>query len=1210
MTEAGRDFMPGQFILRRLLPWAVAGALSACGSDPDPGSKIAASKVDSVGGVLNVEAAPFNAVPGVDAYAAIQAAINAACTQSAAPPPVYIPEGIFPLSRPLVAGCGSGSEIVGASRQGTVLRATFNGPAILMEPTTGAITTGPALVGSGNAIVEQAVSNQPRINLRDVPAVELNGLSAFTAEAFFEITAFQTNITRNIVTSQGSLGTSASGLGSGIAFSLALLGAAQPFANLTINGTQLALVGASGVSLNTVHHIALTYDGATIRLFLDGAVVASKSVIGTITQRVFEDVTIGPTGQGLDSPVAFQYPITGSVDSVRLSNVARYAGTFVPSTSKLQTDANTLALENFEVDVPGVTRVWSGNSPYLIPIRSTGSFAITSLHDLTIEGEMGMFGLNITGSSFYDLDCLNCDYGLFNVGLGNSNTFDDISVTAGSSRGRYGIYTAARGNNEFHNVVLDGQRLPFVALGGAADSLTSVTIDPGEHTVFGMIFDQVDPIVNGLTIGSGGNDYQAGLALVGAAYRPVVMNANIAGNAGRVRRAGPPAASGATPTRSVIPLLVDSLASLDPSEAAPIVENTSFESTTGDPAVIYLNSSPAGGASGGDVAIEVSKDSTVPISNDPNLISLASPAEPPPPAAIPAMDPGPVAILSGALGPGVFDVNAYGAVPSTPAAPTTVDSYAAVQAAVKAACAQGTGTVLFSHGSYNLTRPVQVNCNLEMDGASMRWTRLISGSGPALVLNPPGMTGVDPGPPLIGTGHSMKTDGTSYWVDIRNGNEMELDGKGASTDATGFKGFTAEAFVEATSSSSGYAGIVQSAGCLGSPGGTLPGCTAAFQLGAMDGNLYGAMTIGGAPYTLSGPALTLNVVHHVALSYDGVQTIRLFLDGSAVQTTMTATASASLSQQPDEDVTVGPPTDGFYGAAQAPALAGYIDSLRISKTARYTANFAAPKTDLVVDSTTVLLLTFTDNTGGVTASSGGYYFPVVRTAEPDGTPEGKLSVTLKNMGFNYHGFFGVNVVNSKFLTLYNEGDGYTLTGDSSGSVFDNLVSSYGRVLAVNSSNSVFHNMSFLRPPTTLVLHGGDNIQVHALTSTPSGPSPYGMYVVRAGVAITNLSIGDSYEGTLYKGPIVLDHPTAPFRVYKGVIGGAATQGIAAITIDGGLGYVLEGVSFGTTTVDSELIHLNSPLDPGASHMGLGLDYAKTARLSDDPNIQVVGSNAH
>src|SRR6185437_803735 len=98
---------------------------------------------------------------------------------------------------------------------------------------------------------------------------------------------------------------------------------------------------------------------------------------------------------------------------------------------------------------------------------------------------------------------------------------------------------------------------------------------------------------------------------------------------------------------------------------------------------------------------------------------------------------------------------------------------------------------------------------------------------------------------------------------------------------------------------------------------SLPGCTAAFELGAQNGNLYGTLDVAGTSYVLNGPALSLNAVHHVALTYDGTSTIALFLDGMAKATATTTTSKGTLSQQFHENVSVGPEISGFYGAPRA-----------------------------------------------------------------------------------------------------------------------------------------------------------------------------------------------------------------------------------------------------------------------------------------------------
>jgi hypothetical protein len=184
-----------------------------------------------------------------------------------------------------------------------------------------------------------------------------------------------------------------------------------------------------------------------------------------------------------------------------------------------------------------------------------------------------------------------------------------------------------------------------------------------------------------------------------------------------------------------------------------------------------------------------------------------------------------------------------------------------------------------------------------------------------------------------------------------------------------------------------------------------------------------------------------------------------------------------------------------------------------------------------------------------------------------------------------------------------------LTGNSSRSIFDNVTLYYAKILAVNSTGSVFHNVIDALSLTSFVLYGGDHIQVNSLDTTPSTNAEYGAYFVRSDVTVDELYVGDGYTASDWKGAAVVDEPTAPFRLYKGVIVGTMPAQ-AAITIDGGLGYLIEGTSFGTSNVYADLLHLSAPTAPGAVHQAIGIHYAPGSTVSDDPAIQLIGSGSN
>lgn len=94
-------------------------------------------------------------------------------------------------------------------------------------------------------------------------------------------------------------------------------------------------------------------------------------------------------------------------------------------------------------------------------------------------------------------------------------------------------------------------------------------------------------------------------------------------------------------------------------------------------------------------------------------------------------------------------------------------------------------------------------------------------------------------------------------------------------------------------------------------------------------------------------ALTTNTWYHIAVSRSGTST-KLFLSGTQVGSTYTDT-----NNYLDQKITIGArESDGLN------CLSGYIDELRVSTTARYTANFTEPSTNFSNDASTVLLLHF------------------------------------------------------------------------------------------------------------------------------------------------------------------------------------------------------------------------------------------------------------
>jgi hypothetical protein len=98
-----------------------------------------------------------------------------------------------------------------------------------------------------------------------------------------------------------------------------------PALHLLLGGSDVGVQGASVLPLNTWTFLSGSYDGSTMKLYVNGALVASKSVSGTIK------TTTDPLHIGGDWDSEM---FTGVIDNVRIYNIAL-------TQSQIQTDMNT-----------------------------------------------------------------------------------------------------------------------------------------------------------------------------------------------------------------------------------------------------------------------------------------------------------------------------------------------------------------------------------------------------------------------------------------------------------------------------------------------------------------------------------------------------------------------------------------------------------------------------------------------------------------------------------------------------------------------------------------------------------------------------------------------------------------------------------------------------------------------------------------------------
>lgn len=107
-----------------------------------------------------------------------------------------------------------------------------------------------------------------------------------------------------------------------------------------------------------------------------------------------------------------------------------------------------------------------------------------------------------------------------------------------------------------------------------------------------------------------------------------------------------------------------------------------------------------------------------------------------------------------------------------------------------------------------------------------------------------------------------------------------------------------------------------------------------------------------------GVTLATNTWYHIAVSKDGSNNIRLFVDGSETGTSYT---DANTFSQLDGE--------GYFGSNHqtpgAHGFDGYLDEIRFSTTARYTSNFT-PSTEQFTNDANTLLLIHADGSEGST----------------------------------------------------------------------------------------------------------------------------------------------------------------------------------------------------------------------------------------------------
>jgi len=155
------------------------------------------------------------------------------------------------------------------------------------------------------------------------------------------------------------------------------------------NGSKIC-VQTAGVTLaiNTWYHLAMVYNGSTIKIYVDGTERASASVSGTPQFGSGTKISHGAAGSTTNY-------INGWTDEMRVSSIARYTAGFTPSTSEFVNDANTLLLYHF-----------NGIDDGLVLLDDNGQRACRSVRTVGNVENSSVTKIGIT-SAFYGTDKYN-----------------------------------------------------------------------------------------------------------------------------------------------------------------------------------------------------------------------------------------------------------------------------------------------------------------------------------------------------------------------------------------------------------------------------------------------------------------------------------------------------------------------------------------------------------------------------------------------------------------------------------------------------------------------------------------------------------------------------------------------------------------------------------------------------------------------------------
>ena len=195
--------------------------------------------------------------------------------------------------------------------------------------------------------------------------------------------------------------------------------ASHPDAGLIAGGSYADAFGTSALTANAWSFLTATYDGSTLRLYVNGTQVASTAHTGAIS------TSTNPLQIGGDS-IYGQY-FAGLIDNVRVYNVALTA-------AQIQTDQTTAVTSQGPSDTT--------------PPSAPGTLTATAVSSSEIDLSWGAATDNVGVSGYYIERCAGSGCTNFaQIATATGTSFDDTSVSASTTYSYRVRATDAAGNN-------------------------------------------------------------------------------------------------------------------------------------------------------------------------------------------------------------------------------------------------------------------------------------------------------------------------------------------------------------------------------------------------------------------------------------------------------------------------------------------------------------------------------------------------------------------------------------------------------------------------------------------------------------------------------------------------------------------------------------------------------------------------------------------